>query len=320
MGYLYALTAALLFGTGGSVIKVILGAGFSPAQITLFRVMGTAVIAGMFLLLSDRRAIKVSWRQLAVLAGLGVAGVAVLQFTYAIAITRLPVGITLLLEYLAVLMVALVAFFAFKEKVKARLWIAIGCVLIGLAFVAQVWDSHLDPIGVLIALSAAVCLTIYFLVGERVVSRTSPMAVTFWTMTSATVFWLIFSGWWEIDPKIFTTAVPLTGNLSTISVQFWTLLAWAVLLGSFVPYLLEFLALQRLTATAAGIVASAEVVFAFAVAWLWLGEGLNLIQTMGAAVVLIGIVLAQTARADKVVNADLALVDTSSIPLPLATP
>ena len=315
MGYLYALAAAVLFGAGGSVIKVILGAGLSPAQITLFRVLGTSVIAGVFLLVADRKALKVTWRQLLILAALGVSGVAVLQFTYAIAITVLPVGITLLFEYLSVLLVALVAFFAFKEEVKRRLWAAIGCVLVGLAFVAQVWDSQLDPFGVLMAFSAMLCLAIYFLVGERAVNETSPMAVTFWTMSSASVFWLIFSGWWQIDPALFTTSVSLTGNLDWITVPFWALVAWIVVFGSFTPYLLEFFALQRLTATAAGVVASAEVVFAFAVAWLWLGESLNLMQTLGATVVLVGIVLAQTARIDKVVNADLALLDTASIPI-----
>ena len=66
--------------------------------------------------------------------------------------------------------------------------------------------------------------------------------------------------------------------------------------------------LRYLTATAAGIVASSEVVFAFAVAWLWLGETLGLVQIIGAAVVLAGIILAQTARSTKtVVDADLAL-------------
>ena len=81
-----------------------------------------------------------------------------------------------------------------------------------------------------------------------------------------------------------------------------------VVLGSFAPFLLSFYALKHLTATAAGIVASSEVIFAFLVAWLWLGEQLDLLQIAGAAVVLIGIVLAQTARSSKtVVDADLAL-------------
>ncbi len=67
------------------------------------------------------------------MAVLGVFGVALLQATYAFALSLMPVGITLLLEYTAVLMVALFAFFVFREKVKARLWIAIALVLAGLA-------------------------------------------------------------------------------------------------------------------------------------------------------------------------------------------
>jgi drug/metabolite transporter (DMT)-like permease len=58
------------------------------------------------------------------------------------------------------------------------------------------------------------------------------------------------------------------------------------------------------------------VLFAFAVSWLWLGEQLELVQMLGAAVVLTGIVLAQTARSSKtVVDADLAL-RTGPVSLP----
>ena len=48
------------------------------------------------------------------------------------------------------------------------------------------------------------------------------------------------------------------------------------------------------------------MLFAFGVAWLWLGEGLDPLQLTGAAVVLVAIVLAQTARVAGVVDADLA--------------
>lgn len=307
MGYLYALLAALLFGLNGSVTKVVIEAGLTAAQLTLFRVAVAAVIAGVYLLFANRSAFKVTLRQLGVLAVLGVLGVAMLQFTYAVAITLLPVGIALLLEYLAVLLVALVAFFVFRENVKPRLWIAIGCVLVGLAFVAQVWASELNPLGVVFALLAAAMLTIYFVVGEREVAKTSPMAVAFWTMSFATVFWLLFSGWWAIDPATFTEMVSLSGNLGGMLLPFWVPLLWNLVLGTFAPFFLSLLALKHLSATAAGVVASSEVLFAFLVAWLWLGEGLGPLQMVGAAIVLTGIVLAQTARAGKVVDADLAL-------------
>lgn len=307
MGYVYALGAALLFGANGSVSKVILEAGLQPAQLTLFRVAGTAVIAAIVLLFANRSAFRVGGKQLLVLLAMGVVGVALLQFTYAIAIQILPVGIALLFEFTAVLMVALFAFFFFQERVRSRLWISIGFVLVGLAVVAQIWSSELHPFGVLMAVLAAVCLSTYFLVGERAVVNLPAMGVAFWTMSAATVFWLLFSGWWNIDPALFATHVSLSGNLASIELPLTVPLLWNMVLGSFAPFFLSLLALKTLTATAAGVVSSAEVIFAFLVAWVWLGEELTLLQVFGVLVVLAGIILAQTARIDKVVLADLAI-------------
>jgi drug/metabolite transporter (DMT)-like permease len=307
VGYLYALLAAVLFGANGSVTKVTMEAGLTPAQVTEFRLVGTAIIAGLVLLVIDRRAFHLPRSQWPVMIVLGVVGVALLQATYAAAVLILPVGIALLLEYTAVLMVALVAYFWLKEPVKARLWVAIGFVLVGLAVVAQVWASTLDVLGVVLALAAAVCLAVYFLVGERQVARISPLAVSFWTMTIAAVFWSFVSGWWELSPSILSTPVDIGGAAGVVEVPMALPLAWNVLLGSFAPFLLSLAALRHLPATAAGIVASSEVIFAFAVAWLWLGETLDAVQIIGAAIVLVGIILAQTARVGKVVDADLAL-------------
>jgi drug/metabolite transporter (DMT)-like permease len=308
VGYLFALAAALLFGANGSLAKLVIEAGLSPTQLTQFRTLGTAILAGAILLVTDRAAFRMSPRRLLTMAVLGVAGVALLQATYAAAIQLLPVGIALLLEYTAVLMVALFAFFVFREQVKARIWIAIGLVLVGLAVVAQVWASELDPLGVLLAVAAAVTLAFYFLVGERQVGATSPLAVAFWTMLFATAFWSLFSGWWELRPSTFVEQMQVGGVAGSLELPLIVPLVVTVVLGSFAPFLLSFYALKHLTATAAGIVASSEVLFAFVVAWLWLGEQLSAVQIAGAAVVLVGIVIAQTARASKTpVDADLAL-------------
>jgi drug/metabolite transporter (DMT)-like permease len=94
------------------------------------------------------------------------------------------------------------------------------------------------------------------------------------------------------------------------------LIVWNVVLGSFAPFLLSLSALKRLSATAAGIVATSEIAFAFITAWLWLKEELTLLQIIGASIVLGGIVIAQTARSsDVVVQADLAL-ETGPITMP----
>lgn len=299
MGYLYALLGALLFGANGSLAKLLVEGGLSATQLTLFRSLGTALLAGLVLLVTDRAAFKLSPRQLLVMAVLGVGGVALVQASYAAALAFLPVGVTLLLQYTAVLMVALVAFLFFRERVRARLWIAIGLVLLGLGAVARPWEARLDPTGVALAAVAAVTLAFYFLVGERQVGRTSPLAVAFWTMLFASAFWALFSGWWELSPAILAEPLDVGGRWGSWELPLALPLLATVIGGSFLAFVLSFSALKHLTATAAGIAASAEVAFAFAVAWVWLGETLDPVGVAGAAVVLAGIVLAQTARRTK---------------------
>jgi drug/metabolite transporter (DMT)-like permease len=234
--------------------------------------------------------------------------VALVQASYAAALALLPVGVTLLIQYTAVLLVAVVAFAVFRERVRARLWAAIGLVLLGLAAVARPWEARLDPTGVALAAVAALTLAFYFLVGERMVGRTSPLAVAFWTMVFASAFWALFSGWWQLSPAIFTKPLDVGGQWGSWWLPLGIPLLVTVVVGSFLAFLLFFSALKHLTATAAGITASAEVVFAFAVAWLWLGETLDPVGIVGAAVVLAGIALAQTARQSKtVVDAELVL-------------
>jgi drug/metabolite transporter (DMT)-like permease len=60
--------------------------------------------------------------------------------------------------------------------------------------------------------------------------------------------------------------------------------------------LLVVAALPRIGATRTAIVAMLEPVVAIVVAWAWLGEALDPVQLVGAAITLAGIGLAQTAR------------------------
>ena len=76
----------------------------------------------------------------------------------------------------------------------------------------------------------------------------------------------------------------------------WALVLWVIVLGSAVPFALIVGAMRHITATQVGITAMLEPVVATVAAWLWLRESLSATQLAGAAVVLGGIALAQTAR------------------------
>ena len=74
------------------------------------------------------------------------------------------------------------------------------------------------------------------------------------------------------------------------------LVAWIVVGGAVLPFWLSLAALRHVPPTTAGIVATVEPVLASVVAWLWVEQVLTGWQVAGGAVVLAGIVLAQTAR------------------------
>ena len=102
--------------------------------------------------------------------------------------------------------------------------------------------------------------------------------------------------WWSFPVHAFTRSTSLHGHLHAVHLPVWTLAAWMIVLGTIAPFFLLVSALRHLSATRVGIVAMLEPVAGALVAWAWLGETFDGVQLAGAAVVLTGIVLAQTAR------------------------
>lgn len=296
---IFALTAALLFGLNASTTKVIIQSGLSAEQVVFIRSMFSATIALIWALIANRSALRVKAKQIPPLLLLGVVGVGALQWTYSLAVVKLPVGIALLIEYTAVLWVPIIMMLFFSESVKKQIWLGAALVLGGLAVVGQVWDSTLNPEGVLWGIAAAASLTFYFISGERI-QRNLPTNVTmFYGMTTATLLFLPFANWPAFDFASLGTQLDLTGNLSGTELPLWVLLVWMGVMGSFLPMAFSYLALRHLSATIVGIIATSETVLAFLFALLWLGEVITFTQTLGGIVVVLGILLAQTARKQK---------------------
>ncbi|MGY1805697.1 EamA family transporter [Blastococcus sp. SYSU D00922] len=300
LGYVLTLAAAGLFAVNGTVSTLALQAGIPPTRLTALRCTGAAVALLVVLALVAPQRLRVTWRELPFLAAFGVIGVALTQFLYYVAIGRMPVGIALVFEMTAPVFIALYVWLVRKEKVRSRLWLALLLSLSGLVFVAEVWQDggSLDPIGVGAALLAALCLATYYLMGERGTTTRDPVALTCWSFVSAAVFWAVAAPWWQFDAGVLAEQVPV--SVGSVELPLWLLVTWIVVLGAVVPFWLSIAALRHLAPTAAGLVATVEPVFASIVAWLWLEQVLSGWQVLGGAVVLTGIVLAQTARAQEV--------------------
>jgi drug/metabolite transporter (DMT)-like permease len=288
--------AATLFAVNASVVKVIEHTRFDAQRLTEVRSTGAFIGLAVIVLLTRRSAIRITRRQLVLVAALGIGGLALVQWSYFFAIHRLPIGEALLIQYLAPILVALWARFAWHEHVHGRIWVALGLSLAGLVLIVELWRGKLDGVGIAVAAVACVSYTFYVLVAERGTRTRDPISLLAWGFVFASLFWAVTEPWWSFPIHRLDGSTSLLGNLSSLQSPIWLLVTWMVVLGSVVPFLLVVAALPRIGATRTAIVAMLEPVVAIVVAWAWLGESLDALQLAGGALTLAGIGLAQSAR------------------------
>lgn len=167
-----------------------------------------------------------------------------------------------------------------------------------LSIVVQIWSGggDLDSVGIAAAIAAAVAYAVYILMAERGVRIRDPISLSCYGFLVAAVFWAFVQPLWLFPTEVLDAEVSLLGNLERFEVPLWALLAFIVVVGTMVTFSLIVGSLRYVPATRVGIIAMLEPVAAALVAYLWLGESLGAAELVGGAIVLTGILLAQTSR------------------------
>jgi drug/metabolite transporter (DMT)-like permease len=298
VGYAMVLTAATLWAVNGVVSKVIIASGDVPARrLTEVRTTGAFALLALALVISRPNLLRVQREELPVLLTFGLLGLAFVQWFYFEAISRLDIGVALLIQYVAPVLVALWARFAYHEPVRRRIWAALALSILGIALLVELWNGlTLDGLGVAAALGSATTFAIYVLSAERAVTRRDPVSLVCYGFLLASVFWAVVQPWTSFPFDRVDESVSLLGRLADVSLPVWLLMTFMVVLGTIVPFALLAASLRHIPASRAAITAMFEPVAATVLAYAWLGESLTPYQFLGALVVLTAIVLAQTAR------------------------
>ena len=298
VGYAMVIAAALLFAVNGTVSKVVLSSGISSLELTQVRATGAFVGFALALALVRPGSLRVRLRELPYLAVFGVAGVAFVQWLYFVSIDRLPIGIALLLEYLAPILIAL---WALDRDARARPPPDLARPR------ARPRRARVRRRGVARDLAgrarrrggALGCGRLRRVRADgRARGRASairPRCICYGFLFAA-LFWAIVQPLWRFPGSRIDDDVSLLGHLSELSLPVWSLMLFVVVVGTMVTFLLVTASLRHISATSVGIVAMLEPVAASAVAFLWLGQSFGATQLVGGAIVLVAILLAQTAR------------------------
>ncbi|MFF5188502.1 DMT family transporter [Streptomyces sp. NPDC000345] len=291
-----AVGSAIAFGGSGVAAKPLIEAGLDPLHVVWLRVTGAALV--MLPLAVRHRALL--HRRPALLAGFGLLGVAGVQAFYFASISRMPVAVALLLEYLApALVLGWVRFVQRRPVTRAA---AFGVVLAvgGLACVVEVWSGlRFDALGLLLALAAACCQVGYFVLSDQGSDSgddvPDPLGVIAYGLLVGALVLTAVARPWNLDRSVLRHTAGMNGT----EVPAWLLLAWIVLIATVVAYVTGVVSVRRLSPPVAGVVACLEAVVATVLAWILLGEHLSLPQIAGGAVVLLGAFIAQSSTPAK---------------------
>jgi drug/metabolite transporter (DMT)-like permease len=286
------LLSAMCFGTSGTFGAALIGSGWTPAGAVLARVCVASLaltVPALFALRGRWTLLRRSWRQVAVY---GLVGVAACQVCYFNAIARMDVGISILLEYMGIVLV--VGWLWVRHGQRPRPLTVLGGVaaLGGLALMLDLSGSGgVSLTGVLFALAAAVSMAVYFFQSAATStadggSALPPVALTWGGMvTGAAAIALL--GAVRVMPLRFA-ASPVV--LLNARVDWLVPVLGLGVVAAAIAYVTGIGAVRRLGPKLGSFVAMAEVLFAAGFAWVLLHQVPTGMQFLGGLLILAGVV------------------------------
>ncbi|HSN11903.1 MAG TPA: DMT family transporter [Propionibacteriaceae bacterium] len=284
----FALLSASSFGLSGVLGKGLLETGWTAGAAVLLRV----TVAALVLLVPTAVALRGHWgalrRHAWLVVAFGLVPVAGTQFCFFQAVTRLPVGIALLLEYTAPLVIIVWLWLRHGHRPSRLTVLGAVVAIAGLLLVLDIVTGQaVDLVGALWALAGMVGAATYFVLGAHDAAGLPPIALAGGGMVVGAAG-LAVGGLTGLVPMAFRTSqVVLGGQL----LPWWVDVLALGLVTAAVAYATGIAASRRLGSRLASFIALTEVLFALVFAWLLLGELPRPVQLLGGLVLVVGVVV-----------------------------
>ena len=289
-GLLFAVGSAIAFGSSGPFAKALMEAGWSPTAAVTARMAGGALVMAIFATIVKPDWFREALRHSRTVIAYGLIPIAGAQLCYYNAVAHLSVGVALLLEYTAPIIVVGWVWATTKRRPGTLTLTGVALAVAGIMLVLNVFSgAHINVVGVGWALAAAVCAACYFLMSDKVDDDLNPitLAAAGLVVGAASVALLGVSG---VMPLTFTTNDTVIAGLTTS----WVVPVLALcVVATAIAYTLGIIGISRLRPRFASLVGLSEVMFAVLAAWVMLGEAITVTQAVGGAVVLLGLALAR---------------------------
>jgi drug/metabolite transporter (DMT)-like permease len=292
-GLLFAVASAFAFGSSGPFAKALIHAGWTPTAAVTARLAGGALLMVIFATVVRPGWFREALRHSRTVISYGAIPIAGAQLCYFNAVSHLSVGVALLLEFTAPVLVVGWLWATTRRRPSALTLSGVGLAVTGIVLVLNVFSgAQINLIGVAWGLGAAVCAACYFLWSDRVaVDGDGLHPITLATgglIVGTTAVALLGAA--GVMPMTFTTNDTVIAGLTTS----WLVPVIALaLIPTAIAYMLGIMGISRLRPRFASLVGLSEVMFAVLAAWVLVGEAVTPTQAIGGVIVLVGLALAR---------------------------
>jgi drug/metabolite transporter (DMT)-like permease len=300
LGLFLAVGSALAFGSSGPFAKSLMAAGWSPTAAVVARLAGGALVMAIFATAVQPGWVREALRHPRVVLAYGAIPIAGAQLFYYNAVAHLSVGVALLLEYTAPVIVVGWVWATTRRRPTALTLAGVALAVLGIMLVLGLFErggfsaTHINLVGVGWGLAAAVCAACYFLMSANVNRADDDGGINPVTLAAGG----LIVGSATVTLLGVTGLMPLTFTTDDTVIAGWTT-SWLVpvitlgVVATAVAYTLGIMGISRLKPRFASLVGLSEVMFAVFAAWVLLGEAMTPTQAGGGMIVLAGLALAR---------------------------
>ena len=285
-GRAYALVSTVGFGAISTFAKFAYGEGIDSATLLALRFLVAAVALWVYFLVFNRGAIPIGRKQLAVSAALGLAGYGVFSNLVFKALETTPASITGLLFFSYPVFVLLIDWLVTRERPESNL--SAGGVMILCGILVGVFGTLKGglSLGLLFATLGAAWYAAYVAASRRLLYNVKPKTVALYVTTFAAIGFWVMGGPVSLQLHLLTpkaiAAVLGIGLISTVMAM-----------------LCFFSSLEKLGAAETSQIGTFELIVSLSLASLILGEQIGFPLIIGAAFILLGMVMGRVRLVSK---------------------
>lgn len=268
-GTLFVVLSAFCYGLTPTFTKQIYALNVSVLATITVRFLIAAISLGFFLLIKDRKLLRLERSKIGTYLILGTSYLAVLGLTLA-ALKYSPVAIVILILYTYPILILFYKIIFLKESLYLKMVALLFGSLLGMVLLLGSSFQSAGMMGIILAFLAAISFACYVLISGKNIKGESPFTLGFYTYAVATA----------IISILYVSQNGMNANITPSSIVPFLLLGIGT---TIFPSLLFLRGLKYIETTKAAALAMLEPFFAIIFAFLLNGETLTLVQIAGGA-------------------------------------